>query len=242
MDSESQGRAGPKGRVAGIPNYKNDILIDIVERLLPQGLEAWREVAAVYQRESNEGTLRRGEDLRDNWNRKLCNRMQKLTGKPGALTDRIFRCLAIERRIQDEANAAIFGADSAESSHGRDDGSTSILSNESSNNNNVPAAARGDGVDVYAASNRGKEGSGGGHPVDNIQFDNGGGDDFGDVDEEVAAANVNEAAANIDVNVTGEGGGRPCPQSLPAFGSGGNARTTAASTMGGVTQKCNHST
>jgi hypothetical protein len=30
---------------------KNIILIDIVERLLPQGLEAWREVAVVYQRE-----------------------------------------------------------------------------------------------------------------------------------------------------------------------------------------------
>ena len=66
MDSESQGRVAPKGRVVGIPNYKNDILIDIVERLLPQSLEAWREVADVYQREFNEGTLCRGEDLRDN--------------------------------------------------------------------------------------------------------------------------------------------------------------------------------
>jgi hypothetical protein len=104
MDSKSQGRAAPKGRVAGIPKYKNYILMDIVERLLPQGLEAWRGVAADYQRESNEGTLCQGEDLCDNWTRKLCNRMQKPTGKPGALTDRIFCCLAIERRIQDEAN------------------------------------------------------------------------------------------------------------------------------------------
>ena len=75
---------------------KNIILIDIVERLLPQGLEAWREVAVVYQRESNEGTLHQGEDLRDNWTRKLCNRMQKRTGKLGLISNRIYCCIATE--------------------------------------------------------------------------------------------------------------------------------------------------
>ncbi len=98
------GRRGA-GRPFGAPNYKNDILIEIVERYLPQGLEAWNAVALQYQRESNELTLRRGEDLRENWNKKLCNRMQKLTGKPGVNTDRMFRCIEIERRIQDEAAA-----------------------------------------------------------------------------------------------------------------------------------------
>ncbi len=123
-----------------MPNYTNNIPINIVERHLPRGLETWREVAAVYHLESNETTLCQGEDLRDIWNKKLCNHMQKPTGKPGALTDHIFRCLAIERRIQDKANAAILGANLAKSSHGRDDGS-SLLSDES-NNNNIPAAAR----------------------------------------------------------------------------------------------------
>ena len=106
-----------------MPNYKNDILIDIPERHLPRCLKAWREVAAVYHLESNETTLCRGEDLCDNWNKKLCNRMQKLTDKPGALTDRIFCCLAIERRIQDEANMAILGENLAELSHDREGGS-----------------------------------------------------------------------------------------------------------------------
>ena len=87
MDSESQAQGGRLGRSGGVPNYKNDILIDIIETKLPQGLEAWREVAVVYMRESHEVTLRRGEDLRDNWNKKLCNRMQKPTGKPGEQTD-----------------------------------------------------------------------------------------------------------------------------------------------------------
>ena len=73
-----------------------------------------------------ETVLRRGEDLRDNWNKKLCNRMQKPTGKPGVNTDHIFRCIEIERRIQDEAAAAILGAESAESAHSRDDGKSAF--------------------------------------------------------------------------------------------------------------------
>ena len=48
MDTNSQTRAG---RPIGAPNYKNDILIEIVELYLPQGLEAWRAVALAYQRE-----------------------------------------------------------------------------------------------------------------------------------------------------------------------------------------------
>ncbi len=57
MDSDSEARGGHGGRAGGVPNYKNDILIDIVERYLPQGLEAWRDVALAYQRETFETTL-----------------------------------------------------------------------------------------------------------------------------------------------------------------------------------------
>ena len=151
MDTDSQTRGGHAGCPFSAPNYKNNILIEIVERYLPQGLEAWREVALEYQREANEPTLRRGEDLHDNWNKKLCNRMQKPTGKPGALTERIFRCIAIERRIQDEATAAVLGIDSAESNHSRDDGSGSLSEIDvvaggggSSHGNAVPASRDGD--------------------------------------------------------------------------------------------------
>jgi hypothetical protein len=82
MDTDNQTWGGRAGRFVGAPKNRNDILIGIVELYVPQGLEAWREVAVAYQRESKEATLRRGEDLRDNWNRKLCNRMQKPTGSP----------------------------------------------------------------------------------------------------------------------------------------------------------------
>ena len=53
MDTDSQIRGGRSGRPVGAPNYKNDILIEIVERYLPQGLEAWNAVAVQYQIESN---------------------------------------------------------------------------------------------------------------------------------------------------------------------------------------------
>jgi hypothetical protein len=74
-----------------------------------------------------EATLRRGEDLWDIWNRKLCIRMQKPMGKPGVASDCIFQCMAIERCIQDEANVAILGADSAESGHSCNNGDSALL-------------------------------------------------------------------------------------------------------------------
>jgi len=126
MDADRQAGECRGERYRSGPNYKNDILIEVVEMFLPLGLEEWRAVANAYQRESMETVLRRGEDLRDNWNRKLCNRMQKPTGKPGVNNDRIFRCIEIERRIQDKAAAAILGVDSAESAHSRDDGESTF--------------------------------------------------------------------------------------------------------------------
>ncbi len=60
MDADSQARGGCGGCSEGVPNYKNDILINVVEEYLPQVLEAWRRVALAYQRVSMESTLRRG--------------------------------------------------------------------------------------------------------------------------------------------------------------------------------------
>jgi hypothetical protein len=112
---------------------------------LPEGLEERRQVTAEYQRESGKTTLCRGEDLQENWNKKLCNCMQKPTGKPSALQDRIFRCIDIERRIQAEANAAILGVDLAESSHSRDDSSSNysdVIEEEGIGANDVADAVK----------------------------------------------------------------------------------------------------
>jgi hypothetical protein len=54
------------------------MLINIVKEQLPQGLEAWRNVATLYQSAANKKELRRGEDIRDNWVRKLCNNFKSL--------------------------------------------------------------------------------------------------------------------------------------------------------------------
>ena len=49
----------PLNATSESPNYRNDILINIVEQQLPQGLEAWRNVACLYQTAANENELRR---------------------------------------------------------------------------------------------------------------------------------------------------------------------------------------
>ncbi len=66
MDADSQAKGVRGGRSGGVPNYRNDILINGIEEYLPQGLEGWRGAALAYQRESMETVLCRGEDLRDN--------------------------------------------------------------------------------------------------------------------------------------------------------------------------------
>ena len=115
--SNTETESGRRGRAAGIKNYKNDVLIPIIERLLPQGTEGWRQVATAYHSASRESDVRDAEALRDNWVKKLCNNFKKPTGRTGENGDRIARCIAIERRIQDAANAAILGVSSAESDH-----------------------------------------------------------------------------------------------------------------------------
>ena len=189
MDANSQTRGGrAAGRPIGAPNYNNNILIQVVELYLPQGLEAWRAVAIAYQRESMEEVLRRGEDVRDNWNKKLCNRMMKPTGKPGVNNDRIFRCIEIERRIQDEAAAAILGAESAESAHSRDDGDSALSDVENVDRTQDPFDPAFDPA------------------LDDV------GNDGDEEDEEVVAVNAAD-----DENAAAVAMVRPRPQSLPAF-------------------------
>ena len=139
--------------------------------------------------------------------------MKKPTGKPGDLRDRHFRCLGIERRIQDRANAAILGVDSAESSHRDDDGT------KSSDDDDDDGAVAAAGVGVV-----------GGPPAD-IHFspihpENEG----GDVDEEVAAAN-NAGEMNAAV-ARGEDAARARPQSMPLLNRAGSAVSAAVSRGG----------
>ena len=66
------GGGGRGGRPPGARNYRNDILIDIVDKMRPIGLEAWKAVAAAYMVDAAEDSPRDAKDLRDHWVKKLC--------------------------------------------------------------------------------------------------------------------------------------------------------------------------
>jgi hypothetical protein len=103
------------GRQPGCPNYQNNILIRVVDRILPNGNEGWCLVALGYQKDSGEEILHSEDDLKKNLFCKLCNNMKKPTGKMGADTkDCINCCIVIERKILDKTSSGILGASSEE--------------------------------------------------------------------------------------------------------------------------------
>ncbi len=65
-------------RRKGSVNYKNDLLIDIVANLLPNGEYGWQTVAIAYQEQSKENILRDSAEMKKHWIRTLCNGMKKL--------------------------------------------------------------------------------------------------------------------------------------------------------------------
>ena len=99
-----------------VVHYQNNILIPIIERILPNGAEAWRLVAIAYKAESGKHELHTEEDLCNNWVRKLCNSFKKLTGSTGDIANWIHHCIEIERCIQCQSNSWNLGALSVEDS------------------------------------------------------------------------------------------------------------------------------
>ena len=78
-------------RRRGSKNYKNDVLIDIVAKFLPNGELGWKTVAVAYQEQSREEVLRDHADIKKHWIKKLCNEMKKPTGATGENNDRFAR-------------------------------------------------------------------------------------------------------------------------------------------------------
>lgn len=91
----------------GATNYKNDLLIQIVERILPTSPEEWRKVALDYQQESKEVALRDYEDVRRVWIDKCCNKLKKPTGMTGAASDKVRSCQNIHLRILQRNDAKV---------------------------------------------------------------------------------------------------------------------------------------
>ncbi len=91
----------------GSKNYKNDVLIDIVAKFLPNGELGWKTVAVAYQELLKEAVLRDHGDVKKHWIKKLCNDMKKPTGSTGEDNDRIARCIGIEKKIMDKTSSGI---------------------------------------------------------------------------------------------------------------------------------------
>ena len=120
------GPANKGGRPRGAKNYKNEVLINIIAGILPNGLYGWEQVAAAYMTAAKEDILRDTDDLKRHWVKTLCNGMKKPTGGTGEKGERIFKCIAIERLILDKTHSGILGlspdgdADSKDSGSGSD--------------------------------------------------------------------------------------------------------------------------
>jgi hypothetical protein len=87
----------------GSVNYKNKVLIKIINELLPNGEVGWEAVATAYFNQSKEKVLRNTTDVRKHWIKNLCNNMQKLTGRTGENGDRIHQCMLIEKKYEENS-------------------------------------------------------------------------------------------------------------------------------------------
>ncbi len=124
-------------------------------RILPNGDEAWHQVAVAYKAESGEHKLCMEEDLRNNWVRKLYYNFKKPRGSTGDITNWIHQCIEIEKHIQHQSNSGILGASLAKSS----DNSHLLQDDTSGNSMNNPNDTQAE-VDVQPTN----QGEGGGSP------------------------------------------------------------------------------
>jgi hypothetical protein len=71
------------GRKDGAVNYNRQVLLDVIESILPQGANEWKTVAIRYQDLSKEVNLRAGDQIKKYFNKDLCKDGKKPTGKSG---------------------------------------------------------------------------------------------------------------------------------------------------------------
>ena len=80
-------------------NYKNELLINMVADVLPNGEYGWQTVALAYQEHSKEEIMLDSADMKKHWIKVLCNGMKKPRGRTGEAGNRIHWCMAIEKKI-----------------------------------------------------------------------------------------------------------------------------------------------
>jgi hypothetical protein len=104
-----------KGRGVGVPNYKNDLLINCIEAILPDGAMQLQLVASRYKEVSGEAEFRDAHDLKRQFttNKNLCDNGKKVTGSaaPKPMTA---RCQAIWLRILAKSSAKNCGGSNSD--------------------------------------------------------------------------------------------------------------------------------
>jgi len=106
--------AGPVnkgGRPRGAKKYKNDVLINIIAGVLPNGQYGWDQVAAAYMTAAKENVLHDTDtdNLKRHWVKTLCNGIKKPTGGTREKGERIHKRIAIKRLILDKTHSGILG-------------------------------------------------------------------------------------------------------------------------------------
>lgn len=103
-----------KGRAVGVPNYKNDVLINVVEAVLPDGALQWAIVAQRYQESSGERELRDSHDIKRHFttHKNLCDNGKKVTGS-SAPKPQVARCQDIWQKILRKSAASNCGGGSS---------------------------------------------------------------------------------------------------------------------------------
>ena len=96
------------GRKKGCPNYKKDILLNVISDVLPAGQVGWTTVANRYMIATSENLLRDGVDIKRHFIEKLCNKNKKPTGESGPVAD-IKRAQEIYRRILVKESSSCVG-------------------------------------------------------------------------------------------------------------------------------------
>ena len=112
-----------KGFTLGAVNYKHDLLIDIVEELLPNGALGWQRVCQVYHQHSGEENICNWEQVRKNrlGSPSFCNGNEKPMGKKGGKDDRVHHCIAIEPKIMEKMSSGMLGNSLPEKQHNSDE-------------------------------------------------------------------------------------------------------------------------
>mmetsp|Transcript_3574 Transcript_3574/g.3535 ORF Transcript_3574/g.3535 Transcript_3574/m.3535 type:complete len:92 (+) Transcript_3574:458-733(+) len=71
------------GCKSGTKNYKNEVLLEIIDKHLPTSEEEWHIVTAQYKKASGENVPRDSSDVKKHFFSKLCNNGTKPTGDSG---------------------------------------------------------------------------------------------------------------------------------------------------------------